>query len=224
MSWDMAQAQRKMTSEFEGQQGYHVLARRLARAGRVFCSRGWALGTSGNFSAVVSVEPLRLAITQTGVDKSTLTPQQIMMIEVDGKILEGVGRPSEEAALHLTIVQVKGCGAVLHTHSIWSTLISDEYADRGGLSIEGYEMLKGLEGIRTHQHREWIPIIDNSQDMSALTQSVSETLNQHRNSHGFLLRRHGLYTWGRDVAQAKRHVEILEFLLEVGGRRERVRC
>ena len=79
-------------------------------------------------------------------------------------------------------------------------------------------MLKGLEGVLTHEHQEWLPVIENSQDMTALARSVEETLTTHPNSHGFLLRRHGLYTWGKDLSEAKRHVEILEFLLEVMGR------
>jgi methylthioribulose-1-phosphate dehydratase len=121
--------------------------------------------------------------------------------------------------LHLAVVRLRGAGAVLHTHSVWSNILSDAHFGEGGLTIEGYEMLKGLDGIATHEHSEWLPIIENSQDMKALANSVETVLNRHPESHGFLLRRHGLYTWGRDIAEAKRHVEILEFLLEVLGRR-----
>ena len=138
-----------------------------------------------------------------------------MMIEVDGKILEGVGRPSEEAALHLTIVQVKGCGAVLHTHSVWSTVLSGTHARHGGIALQGYEMLKGLAGVQTHKHCEWLPILENSQDVVELADRVSITLREKPDTHGFLLQEHGLYTWGESLAEAKRHVEILEFLMEV---------
>lgn len=79
-------------------------------------------------------------------------------------------------------------------------------------------MLKGLEGVVTHEHREWLPIIENSQDMHSLAQDVEKVLVEHPEAHGFLLRRHGMYTWGKDISEAKRHVEILEFLLEVIGR------
>jgi methylthioribulose-1-phosphate dehydratase len=113
---------------------------------------------------------------------------------------------------------VRGAGAVLHTHSIWATLASNAHFRRGGLGIRGYEMLKGLRGVRTHAHEEWLPIIENSQDMPALSRTVEKKLQEHPEAHGFLLRRHGLYTWGSDLAEAKRHVEILEFLLEVTGR------
>ena len=87
------------------------------------------------------------------------------------------------------------------------------------MKIKGYEMLKGLQGVRTHEHSEWLPIIENSQEMPALAQQVGETLNQCPDAHGFMLRRHGLYSWGETVSEAKRHVEILEFLLETLGRR-----
>jgi methylthioribulose-1-phosphate dehydratase len=133
-------------------------------------------------------------------------------------VIEGEGRPSAETLLHLSVVRLRQAGAVLHTHSVWSNILSDVYMVGGGIYIEGYEMLKGLDGITTHEHREWLPIIENSQEMQSLALSVEESLNQHPRSHGFLLRRHGLYTWGRDLTEAKRHIEILEFLLEVMGR------
>jgi methylthioribulose-1-phosphate dehydratase len=197
---------------------FSVLASGLAEVGQEFYKRGWVLGTSGNFSAVVSRAPLRLAITSSGVDKGKLTARDILEIDDSGEVLRGEGRPSAETLLHLAVARLRGAGAVLHTHSVWSNILSDVYLSEGGFHIEGYEMLKGLDGVTTHEHREWLPIIDNSQDMRALAHSVEETLNQQSRSHGFLLRRHGLYTWGRDLAEAKRHIEIFEFLLEVMGR------
>jgi methylthioribulose-1-phosphate dehydratase len=193
-------------------------AEQLAQIGRQCYSRGWVLGTSGNFSAVVSRDPLRLAITPSGVDKGNLSPDQIVEIDEDRKVLTGSGRPSAEASLHLAIARLRGAGAVLHTHSVWSTILSDD-ASGDGLSIEGFEMLKGLEGVGTHEHREWLPIIDNTQDWAAAVPRVEALLQQHPTAHGFLIRRHGLYTWGRDLTQANRHVEILEFLFEAMGRK-----
>jgi methylthioribulose-1-phosphate dehydratase len=90
----------------------------------------------------------------------------------------------------------------------------------GGFFIEGYEMLKGLDGVATHEHREWIPILENSQDMKSLAKETARTLQECPKSHGFLIRRHGMYTWGKDLTEAARHVEILEFLLESVGRRQ----
>ena len=176
------------------------------------------MGTSGNFSAVVSRDPLRLAITVSGVDKGHLSVGEIVEIDEHGKVVAGSGRPSAEAILHLTIARARGAGAVLHTHSIWSTILSDA-ATEGGLAIEGYEMLKGLDGVHTHEHREWLPILDNTQDWTAAVPRVEAILAEQPDAHGFLIRRHGLYTWGRDLAEAKRQVEILEFLFEVMGRK-----
>jgi methylthioribulose-1-phosphate dehydratase len=200
----------------EGQTRFAELAAELAEAGRLFYGRGWVLGTSGNFSAVTSRAPLRLAITSSGVDKGALAAEHILEIDDAAQVVMGAGRPSAETLLHLSVVRLRGAGAVLHTHSIWSNIVSG--ASREGVAIEGHEMLKGLDGITSHEHREWLPVIDNSQDMSQLAQAVERVLHAHPQAHGFLLRRHGLYTWGRDLAEARRHVEILEFLLEVTGR------
>jgi methylthioribulose-1-phosphate dehydratase len=194
------------------------LAAQLADIGRHCYARGWALGTSGNYSAVVSRDPLRLAITASGVDKGLLTAGEVVEIDEQGTVVAGAGRPSAEASLHLTIARARGAGAVLHTHSIWSTILSDA-ATEGGLAIEGYEMLKGLDGVRTHEHREWLPILDNTQDWRAAVPRVESILTEQPDAHAFLIRRHGLYTWGRDLAEAKRQVEILEFLFEVMGRK-----
>ena len=197
------------------------LARRLADAGRRFDARGWVLGTSGNFSAVITRDPLRLAITASGAWKGDLTAAEILEMDADLNAAQaGSARPSAEARLHLEIVRARGAGAVLHTHSLWSTLLSDRHAAAGGLAIEGYEMLKGLEGVATHEHREWIPIIENDQDMVRLASRVRDTLDRYPACHALLLRRHGLYTWGETLSQAVRHVEIVEFLLEASGRTE----
>ena len=194
------------------------VAGQLAEIGRHCYARGWALGTSGNFSAVVNRDPLRLAITTSGVDKGTLSAGEIVEIDAHGKVVAGSGRPSAEASLHLAIARGRGAGAVLHTHSIWSTILSDA-AKEDGLALEGYEMLKGLDGVDTHEHHEWLPILDNTQDWAAAVPEVEAILTEHPEAHGFLIRRHGLYTWGRDLAEARRHVEILEFLFEVMGRK-----
>jgi len=194
------------------------LAAQLAAIGRGFYARGWVLGTSGNFSAVISRAPLRFAITSTGVDKGSLAAAHILEMDDAAGVVRGDGRPSAEALLHVAIVRGLGAGAVLHTHSVCSTFLSGKHAVQGGIAIEGYEMLKGLDGVRTHQHREWLPILENSQDMEERSARVATTLRQNPGIHGFLLREHGLYTWGQTLPEAKRHVEILEFLMEVVSR------
>ena len=203
---------------------FDEIAGGLATVARGFHARGWLLGTSGNLSAVVQREPLRIAMSASGVDKGELRPEQVLSIDEGARVVSrDGGKPSDESLLHIRIVKERGAGAVLHTHSVWNTILSDLYAAQGGLKIEGYEMLKGLQGVRTHEHAEWLPIVENSQDMTTLADTIGETLNKHKDAHGFLLRRHGLYSWGDNLAQAKRHIEILEFLLETIGRTLRIR-
>jgi methylthioribulose-1-phosphate dehydratase len=194
------------------------IASALCDLGRLCYSRGWVFGTSGNFSAVLEREPLRLAITPSGADKGALETGAILEIDERGQCLSGPGRPSAETAVHLAIARATGAGAVAHTHSPWSTLLSDVHVAGGGLAIQGYEMLKGLAGVETHAHREWIPILENTQDWVGASPQIEGTLRADGRTHAFLIRRHGLYTWGQDVGEARRHLEILEFLLEVVGR------
>jgi len=197
------------------------LATELAETGRAFHERGWALGTSGNYSAVLKEKPLRLLITSSGVDKAYLNKKHFLEIDECTNILRGDGRPSADSLLHVAVARARGAKSILHTHSVWSTILSDRHAAKHkSMAIGGYEMLKGLEGVKTHEHQEWIPIFENSQDIPALAKEVEALLKQDARPHGFLLRGHGLYTWGENVAQARRHVEIFEFLLEAVGRRE----
>ena len=199
------------TSEFTD------IAANLAATAKALHARGWLLGTSGNLSAVVQEEPLLIAMSPSGVDKGELTAEQILLVDENALVING-GKPSDETLLHLEIVKQRRAGAVLHTHSIWNTILSDLFADQSGFMIEGYEMLKGLAGVHTHEHREWLPIIDNSQDMKELAATIRSVLTEQSNAHGFLLHKHGLYSWGKDLREARRHIEILEFLLEVRGR------
>ena len=216
ISSEMGQDRRGMPSDPS------TISVRLAEIGRRFDARGWVLGTSGNFSVVVNREPLRLAITSSGISKGELTADGIVEIDRSGQLTSpGKGQPSAEARLHVEIVQLRGAGAVLHTHSMWSTLLSDRHFASRGLAVEGYEMLKGLQGVATHEHREWIPILENDQDMERLSGRVRAALTEYPSSHAFLLRRHGMYTWGETLSQAVRHVEIVEFLLEAVARSER---
>ena len=207
------------------QPGVPTIARQFGEIGRDFYARGWTLGTSGNFSTLVSRKPLTLAITASAVSKGAIAVNDVVLIGPNASVIGPRGqrrkrsaRPSAEALLHVTVARVRHAGAVLHTHSIWGTILSDVHAGDGGLIIAGYEILKGLEGVTTHEHAEWLPILENDQNMERLARQVEETLERFPTVHAFLLRQHGLYTWGDGLAQARRHVEILEFLFEASGR------
>ncbi len=194
------------------------LAPLLAETGRALYARGWALGSAGNFSAVVRREPLVLAISRSGTDKGRLSAADILEVDGNGLPLEAEARPSDETVVHLALARERGAGAVLHTHSVWNTLLSEAVGETGGLAISGYEMLKGLQGVTSHEHTEWVPVLANTQDYRRMTRDVVEALAKNPNAHGLLLRGHGLYTWGRDLEEARRHVEVFEFLFEVVGR------
>jgi len=195
----------------------------LRDIGRLFYSRGWSVGTSSNYSMVVSRDPLELLITASGMDKGDLGTGDFVLVNDQAQPV-GDDQPASSAETWLHVVAATNepnVGAVLHTHSVWGTVLSDLFASRGGFWIEGYEMLKGLEGVRTHEHRQWVPIYENTQDISSLAEKVRPRFQSpdHPPLHGFLIRNHGLYTWGNDLFCARRHVEVFEFLFECIGRR-----
>jgi len=194
----------------------------LAEAGREFYRRGWVLGTSGNFSKLLARDPMRISITASGLEKGQLDATSFIEIDDNADIVHGFGKPSAETSIHLTIYRtIPNVGSVLHTHSVWGTILSDKYFERGAIEIEGYEMLKGLSGVTTHEHTEIVPVIANSQDYIELAEVIERVINEHPNIHGIYLHRHGLYTWGETVSEARRHIEIFEFLFEVLGRQLR---
>jgi len=194
-------------------------AAELAEAGREFYRRGWVMGTSGNFSVLLARRPMRLCITASGNEKGALDETHFLELDDDAEILEGFGKPSAETLLHLTIYRLMPkARSILHTHSVWGTILSDRCFENGAIEIEGYEMLKGLSGVQTHQHKEVVPIVENSQDYVALSHVIENVVRENKKIHGIYLRRHGLYTWGETIADAKRHIEIFEFLFEVLGR------
>ncbi len=199
----------------------------LRETGRVFWERGWSLGTSSNYSVVVQRDPLVLLVTASGKDKGRLQRQDFVLVDQFGKpTCPGQPKSSAETLLHCVAASKPDVGAVLHTHSVWSTVLSQRFAAQGGLLLEGFEMLKGLSGVTTHEHREWLTIFENTQDIPSLAEKVATAmklsdkpnLGDKPLMHGYIIRQHGIYTWGRDLDEAYRQIEILEFLLECLGR------
>ena len=183
--------------------------------------RGWCDGTGGNFSVVVEQQPLRLLMAPSGVDKGSVNADELITVNCHGEVIEGQGRASAETLLHLCIIQHCGAGAVLHTHSLAGTLLSRIELGQGRVILEGWEMLKGLKGITTHDTSVSVPIIANNQDLQTLSESADARLNDA--PHGLLVSGHGLYAWGDDLPEARRHTEILEFLLELTWRQSLLR-
>jgi len=189
----------------------------LCATARQCYARGWVPATSGNFS-VRSGE--RVYITASGLDKGKLTPEDLLEIDMDGAVLGGKGMPSAETSLHLMVYRERlDARAVVHVHTVWNTLVSGRFEGDGFVALRGYELLKGLAGVATHEHEERVPIIANAQEYALLAEQLKAVLQQNSDAHGVLLSRHGLYTWGESVAEARRHLEALEFLFEGEGRR-----
>ncbi len=194
---------------------------RLSAIGRMCWTRGWSLGTSSNYSTVVGDAPYRLLITASGYDKGRLTPDNFVVVDAQGQAIDPrLPKPSAETLLHTTATNLTEAKAVVHTHSVWSTLLSDALFAEGRIGFSGLEMLKGLAGVTTHQSSVGLAIFDNTQDMPDLARRVGERLIARDPDlrWGFLLRGHGLYTWGATLDEAVRHLEVIEFLLEVLGR------
>jgi methylthioribulose-1-phosphate dehydratase len=188
----------------------------LCMTARACYARGWVPATSGNFSVRWGS---RIYITPTGLDKGKLTPDDLLEIDLDGAVLGGKGRPSAETNLHTVIYRARAhARAILHVHTIWNTLLSGKFWMEGSVTLRGYELLKGLSGVATHEHAERVPIIENTQEYALLAEKLKAVLHENGDAHGVLLSRHGLYTWGESVAEARRHLEALEFLFEVEGR------
>lgn len=187
-----------------------------------FHARGWCLATSGNFSVVLERRPLQLLITQSGRDKGELGVEDFVIVGEDGRPVDGEGRPSAETLLHCAIAEWTPAGAILHTHSVAGTVLGEASVERSSLTLSGYEMIKGLEGVHSHLEQVEIPVLANAQDMVAFSGRVQDLLREQPALHGFLIAGHGLYTWGADLAQAKRHVEALEFLFECVVRRHQL--
>jgi methylthioribulose-1-phosphate dehydratase len=174
--------------------------------------RGWCDGTGGNFSCVLQRHPLRLLMAPSGVDKGAVPPEQLIEVDGSGAVVRGSGRASAETALHLAIVVHCGAGAVLHTHSQAGTLLSQWALPPGHLELSDLEMLKGLAGISTHACSVRLPVLANDQNLERLSTLAAPLLPAA--PQGLLIAGHGLYAWGDDLASARRHLEILEFLLE----------
>lgn len=176
--------------------------------------RGWCDGTGGNFSVVLDRDPLRLLMAPSGVDKGSVRAGELIVVDGAGQVVRGEGCASAETLLHLEIVVRCGAGAVLHTHSQAATLLS-RWAlagANGAIVLEQLEMLKGLEGVTTHDTAVHLPVLANDQDLRRLSVRAAPLLAAA--PQGLLIAGHGLYAWGSDLFTARRHLEILEFLLE----------
>ena len=181
--------------------------------------RGWSWATSSNYSVVLQSNPLELLITASGKHKGELSDHDFVLVDETGApVADGQPKSSAETMLHVVVARCReNVGAVLHTHSVWSNVLSDRYLSDGRIRLEGQEMLKGLNGVTTHETNVDILIVPNTQDIVSLANHLEPRFRAGDPllQYGFLMARHGLYTWGRDVDEALRHMEVLEYLFQV---------
>ncbi|HEX7338908.1 MAG TPA: methylthioribulose 1-phosphate dehydratase [Rhodanobacteraceae bacterium] len=184
----------------------------IAAAARL-ATRGWTPATSSNFSQ--RMDAAHAAITASGRDKGHLTPADMLVVDLaDGHPVDTSLKPSAETALHVQIYQRQaGAGAVLHTHSHNQSVASRLYAGDGAVRFAGWELQKAIAGHVTHDDTLVLPVFPNSQDMRDIAARVDAWLDDGKPLTGYLIEGHGLYTWGRDMAEALRHIEAFDFLL-----------
>jgi methylthioribulose-1-phosphate dehydratase len=201
---------------------YSRAAMELCQAGRFLYQRGWSPATSSNYSSRISDS--HLAITVSGRHKGQLTEADIMVVDLDGKPVQSDCRPSAETLLHTVIYTDRpDIGTVLHTHSVKATVLSRLVAEGDSVVFEDYELQKAFSGVTTHEGGVTVPVFANTQDMSALAAETRHWLADNPAQPGYLIRGHGLYTWGRDMNECLRHVEAFEFLFECELETMRVR-
>jgi methylthioribulose-1-phosphate dehydratase len=177
---------------------------------RELSALGWTPATSSNFS--MRLDDRQAAITVSGRDKGRLSAADIMVVDFQGRAVATEHRPSAETLLHTQLyARYPDIGCVLHTHSHIQTVASRLYAAKGHVHLEGYELLKAFHGNHTHEMAIDVPVLSNTQDMPALAAEV-EALLDRQPLWGYLIDGHGLYAWGRDMAEARRHLEAFEFL------------
>jgi methylthioribulose-1-phosphate dehydratase len=186
-------------------------AREIVENTRELAGLGWTPATSSNFS--MRLDSRLVAITVSGRDKGKLSEADIMVVDWDGKPVGTNQRPSAETGLHTQLYRrFPEVNAVLHTHSHNQTVASRLFAPQGHVRLQGFELQKAFAGNTTHESSFDIPVLPNSQDIPALAAKV-ERLTYNGPLWGYLIDGHGMYAWGRDMPEARRHLEAFEFLL-----------
>lgn len=184
----------------------------LVEIGQWVGSRGWCPATSGNLSSRIREDAFLISVS--GKDKGSLVADDFLAVDFTGKPINSSKRPSAETLLHAVIYSLHPDAAfVVHTHSINGTVLS-RHLGKGEIVFSGYELQKAFAGVETHAVELVVPLFANSQDMDALAVEVRAVLEKQGAAPAFVLAGHGVYTWGKSVAEARRHAEAMEILME----------
>lgn len=177
--------------------------------------RGWFPATSGNLSMRVGpIEDGRFtfAVTSSGRDKSVSTPEDFLLVDENGQPAEATRlKPSAETVIHSEIYRLTGCGAIFHVHTVNNNLASELFHERGSVPIDGVELIKAFN-IWEEEAGIEVPILPNYADIPKIAALIEKCLVPR--VPGVLLRKHGIYAWGDNAFEAKRHLEAFEFLFE----------
>ena len=175
-------------------------------------SHNWCPATSGNLSA--RIDQQRILITVSGNAKGELTESDLMEVDSKGNPYNSDKKPSAETLLHVLIYgHVKDANYIIHTHSVYGTVFSRAIWN-GEIRFNNYEMQKAFRGVTSHEQEISVPVYGNNQDMMALGREIDTYLASNPTCPAFILAGHGIYSWGSTVAEAKRHSEAMEFLME----------
>lgn len=179
--------------------------RQLAECGRQMSAAGLSTGTSGNLSVYDPAEGL-MAITPSGLDYFSVTPADVVVTDLDARVVEGERKPSSEWALHtLFYRRHPAARAVVHTHSMFCTT----------LSVLG-QPLTAVHYAIAAAHTGEVPCAPYRLfGTEALARQAVETCGDGR---AVLLGNHGLVVWGESLQEAYALAREMEFVAELQWR------
>ena len=192
----------------------------LSNIGQILYERGWMWGTAGNLSSRTDEG---IWITASGVNKGSLGPDDFILIDKQGSVLEASKdkKCSAETTLHLAVYQhFPDQQACLHVHTTTSNLVCQipevnlQQNFPKWLNIPPLEMLKGL-GIWNEEPDCSIPIFPNHAHVPRIATEVSSALKAGLiQVPGFLIEHHGLTVWGQNINEALNRLECFAYIFK----------
>jgi methylthioribulose-1-phosphate dehydratase len=192
----------------------------ICELARTFYELGWASGTGGGICIRIGE---RVMVAPSAVQKERMRPEQMFTISLAGEILtrpeDPSLRPSECSSLFLKAINLRGAGAVIHSHSLHAVMATLLFQKE--FVVSHLEMIKGIEGLGYHD-RLVVPIIDNTARECDLADSLEEAILAYPDTHAVLVRRHGVYIWGDDWVKAKTQAECYDYLFHAAVEMQRL--
>lgn len=205
----------------------HAEMKKLAALVRILNIQGHNPATSGNYSVRSKTSPGMAMVSESGIDKSKFTEDHFIPVNYETRQMDDEykalsKKSSDETDIHLTIYQVTNANCVLHSHMLDALLFADLFADKNFATLKNLELLKGFKGVKTHEVEINIPVFENTQDIRLLAEEIKPAIQSQKNSYGLILKGHGIYIWGESVEEAKRHLEVFEYIFKYYINRKRL--